>query len=149
MANHRTAGEGSRDVPFDEELRTSLAHLRASLSEVLGAVGANLRVPHSISRQFGVDKSLASKLARVIREPDPYAAALDVPGEEAMRIFSRSMRDAGAPAQSLETLRDAVESFQQMVKTHCGDRSTLEMIAGAATGRGEKQQQQQESFRRL
>jgi hypothetical protein len=134
---------------FDGELRDAMAQLRGSLADVLSAVGANVRVPHSITRQFGVDKSLASKLARVIREADPYAAVLDVPGEEAMRIFSRSMRDAGAPPKSLESLREAVDLFQQVVRTHCGDRATLGMIAGAAAQHPQKQQQQQEGFRRL
>ena len=82
------------DGAFDVHLRQSVARLRDSIAQVLSAVGANLRVPHSITRDFGIDKSMASKLARVVREPDPFAAALDVPGEEAMRIFSRTMRDA-------------------------------------------------------
>jgi hypothetical protein len=143
---------GGDATAFEGQLRSTVARLRESVAEVLAAVGANLRVPHSITRDFGLDKSLASKLARVIREPDPFAAALDVPGEEAMRIFSHSMRDAGAPASSLESLRSSVESFQEMIRTHCGgDRSTLEMIVTAAdtgAGKTQKQQQQLETFRR-
>ena len=141
------------DGAFDVHLRQSVARLRDSIAQVLSAVGANLRVPHSITRDFGIDKSMASKLARVVREPDPFAAALDVPGEEAMRIFSRTMRDAGAPAQTIEALRDSVASFQVMVRTHCGDRATLEMLAASAAsthgnGASAKQQQQLETFRR-
>src|SRR5215470_14510092 len=139
------------DGAFDAQLRQSVARLRDSLAQVLSAVGANVRVPHSITREFGIDKSMASKLARVVREPDPYAAALDVPGEEAMRIFSRSMRDAGAPPQTIEALRESIDSFQEMVRTHCGDRATLEMLAAGANqhaGPNLKQQQQQETFRK-
>src|SRR4051812_9324458 len=140
---------GANHNAFEGDLRATVARLRESVAEVLAAVGANLRVPHSITRDFGLDKSLASKLARVVREPDPFAAALDVPGEEAMRIFSRSMRDAGAPAQTLEALRESVESFQAMVRKHCGDRATLEMLAGSAGGAAsQKQQQQQGNFRK-
>src|SRR3954470_20056098 len=143
---------GANHNAFEGELRSTVARLRESVAEVLAAVGANLRVPHSITRDFGLDKSLASKLARVIREPDPFAAALDVPGEEAMRIFSHSMRDAGATPASLESLRSSVESLQGIIPTHCGgDRATLEMIVTAAdtgAGRTHKQQQQLETFRR-
>jgi len=138
-----------RQADFDQSLRESLAHLRASLASILNTVGANIRVPHQFTRQFGIDKSLAAKLARVVREPDPYSAALDVPGEEAMRIFSRAMRDAGAPQASLELLRESVESFQRMIRTHCGDRATLEMIVSSApTTRSAKQQQQLETLRK-
>jgi hypothetical protein len=134
---------------FEHSLRESLAQLRASLFSILETVGANLRVPHQITRQFGIDKSLAAKLARVVRESDPFSAALDVPGEEAMRIFSRAMRDAGAPQASLESLRESVDSFQQMIRTHCGDRATFEMIASSASpARSFKQQQQLETLRK-
>jgi len=140
---------------FETHLRDSVARLRESVADVLAAVGANVSVPHSITRDFGVDKSLAAKLGRVIRESNPYAAALDVPGEEAMRIFARTMRDAGAPSLKLDALRDSVESFQQMVKTHCGgDRATLEMLAATAASANfgaaatAKQQQQLETFRK-
>jgi hypothetical protein len=140
---------------FESHLRDSVAGLRESVADVLGAVGANVSIPHSITRDFGVDKSLAAKLGRVIRESDPYAAALDIPGEEAMRIFARTMRDAGAPGPKLDALRESVESFQQMVKTHCGgDRATLEMLAASAASStagavaSVKQQQQLETFRK-
>lgn len=143
---------GASNGAFDLQLRSSVARLRESLANVLDAVGANVRVPHSITRDFGVDKSLSAKLARVVREPDPYAAALNVPGDEAMRIFSRTMRDAGAPIETLTALRNSVDSFQDMVRTHCdGDRATLEMLAASALPGSKpsiKQQQQLETFRR-
>ncbi len=134
---------------FEDHLRSSLAQFRSALSDILATVGADLRIPHRFTRQFGIDKSLASKLARVVRESDPFSAALDMPGEEAMRIFSRAMRDAGAPEASLDSLRGSVESFQQMIRTHCGDRATLEMIASSATAsRSSKQQLQLETLRK-
>ena len=149
------SGHVSSPASFESHLRHSVAHLRESVADVLAAVGANVSVPHSITRDFGLDKSLAAKLGRVIRESDPYAAALDVPGEEAMRIFARTMRDAGAPAPKLDALRESVESFRQMVKTHCnGNRATLEMLAASAASStagavaSAKQQQQLETFRK-
>jgi hypothetical protein len=136
-------------TPFDQHLKDTLSRLREQLVEVLRQVGANLRVPQSMTKQFNLDKSLVSKIARVIRESDPYAAALDVPGEEAMRIFSRSMRAAGAPAAAIESLHDAIHAFQEMIRTHCGDRTTLEMLAANSADAGTpKQRQQLGNFRK-
>jgi hypothetical protein len=140
-------------VDFDRHLRTALARLRTSLSELLATLGPSHQVHATLTRDIGIDKTLAAKLIRVVRETDPYSAVLDVPGEEAMRIFSRAMRGTGATAASLESLRESVESFQEMVRTQCGDRATLDMLAatavrGADTAVSAKQKQQLETFRK-
>src|SRR5262245_16311084 len=134
---------------FEVQLRSTVARLRESVAEVLSAVGANARAPHTITRDFGVDKNLTSKLARVVRETDLYAAALDVPGPEAMRIFAHAMREAGASPAMLEALNLSAQSFQEFVRKHCGDRATLDMlVANSSDARTRKQQQQLATFRK-
>jgi hypothetical protein len=134
---------------FDTQLRSALGQVRGALSRIFAAISANVRQPRSISRQFGLDKSLAWKLASVVSETDPYSAVLNMPGKEAIGIFCRVMSGLGVPASALDSLREAVESYQRVVNTHCGDRATLEMIASAASAeRSPKQGQQQLNFRR-
>lgn len=139
---------------FEHDLRTTLAAFRASLSELLASLGPIHQVHAVLTRDVGIDKTLAAKLVRVVREPDCHSAALDVPGEEGMRIVARAMRAAGASAASLESLRESFESFQEMIRTHCdGDRATLDMLAATAVrnadnGGSAKQKLQIETFRK-
>lgn len=148
-SNSNSSEEPNGSIPFEQELKETLARLRAAMVDVLSKVGANLRVPQSMTRDFSLDKSLVSKLARVIRESNPYAAALNVPGEEAMRIFVRAMTDAGASPAVLGEFKQAVSAFSQMIRRHCGDRATLEMLAAnSSSGQSQKQQQQLETFRK-
>jgi hypothetical protein len=138
---------------FDHDLRTTLAALRASLSDLLATLGPIHQVHAALTRDVGIDKTLAAKLVRVVREPDCHSAALDVPGDEGMRIFRRAMQAAGASEVSLELLRESFEAFQEMIRTHCGDRATLDMLAATSVRNSDhaasaKQKLQIETFRK-
>lgn len=140
---------GRSKSTFDSDLRSTIGRLRETVADVLSACGGNAREPNAITRDIGVDKTLAYKLARIVRETDPYSAALDVPGPEAMRIFARAARSAGASTSILASLDQSVASFQEIVTRHCGDRSTLDMlVANSSAGSSPKQQQQLETFRK-
>jgi len=143
-------GGPTGEADFQQNVRESIARLRDSVAAVLHAIHAEVRVPHSVSRNFGVDKNLTSKLARVIHATDPYEAALDVPGPEAMRIFSKAMRNGGAGAEVLDALEESVQIFQSVVQTHCGgDRATFDMLVANLSAAGtQKQQKQLETFRK-
>jgi hypothetical protein len=137
------------DNTFEKHLPAAFAGLRDALSQLLVAVRANVEVPNTMTRQFRIDKSLAWKLSRVVKADDPFSACLDVPGPEAMRGFIQQMSDIGAPAPLLRQLETAVDEFVSMIKLHCGDRATLEMMAASADNDSERKRQQLENFRRM
>ncbi|MFH2115354.1 MAG: hypothetical protein ABIJ86_12695, partial [Spirochaetota bacterium] len=58
-----------------------------------------------------------------------------------------TLQKAGAPPRSVAAVRKAMKDFDQMVETHAGDRTTLEMMLGNLTRDGGRQRN--ESHRKL
>ncbi len=108
-----------------------MAPLRRALTELVMSAGGDATQPQELARQFGLDKSLAWKISKVVTESDPAVAAPLLPRASGLSIFIRSLRKAGAPPVSVEATERAIEDFNRMVEVHCGDRDTLEMMLGA------------------
>ncbi|MCS7034928.1 MAG: hypothetical protein NZ561_13195 [Phycisphaerae bacterium] len=118
-----------------EELTGSVHRVRGSLTDLIASVGGDPRKPQDVSRRFGVDKSLAWKISRIIKSPDPGAALPHVPGEAALDIFLQAMQRAGAAQDSLNRARQAISDFHRVVQHHVGDRPTLELVLDALPSR--------------
>lgn len=116
---------------FQLELNSSVHAMRGALTDLMVGVGANPAKPQDVSRRFGIDKSLAWKISRVVRPGDPGAALPHVPGEAAMDIFLGALEKAGAAKTSLDRARESLRSFQTVVERHVGDRPTLELVLDA------------------
>jgi hypothetical protein len=121
--------------------------VRGTFSELLLAVGANPQAPQSISRQLGLNKNLAWKIAKIVQADDPIVALEQMPGSAGIAIFLRSLHRAGADAKLLETAREAVQEYERLIEIHSGDRSTLEMMGSDLSTNG--RQQRDEHHRKL
>jgi hypothetical protein len=109
--------------------------LRRALAGVVSALGADGLQSQSLSRRFGIDKTLAWRLTRAMREEDPWEALQFLPTRAGIDIFSQAMARAGAPEPALKQLSDAFDEFEQFVQDHARDRDTLEMIVSVPEGR--------------
>jgi hypothetical protein len=114
-----------------EELATSVHALRGALTDLIQSVGGDPLRPQEFARRFGVDKSLAWKVSRVIRAADPEEALPLMPGEAAFDILLKAMQKAGAPGAKLDRARGGVRTFTDAVERHVGDRPTLEIVLDA------------------
>jgi hypothetical protein len=132
---------------FDEHLRSAMASLRGALLELMAATNADPASPQDLARRFGVDKSLAWKMSKIAQEEDPVATVSHVPGNSGVRIFLTAFERAGAPADAVNAVKEAVDEFGRVVEIHASDRKTLEMMLGNLDG--EVEQQRQESHRKL
>lgn len=132
---------------FDHEVQVAVHALRSGLADLLLAVGADPLLPQEVSRRFGLDKNLTWKVSRVLKATDAAAAVPHMPGRAGMKILLQTLAQAGAPADRILAAQSALEAFEQVVRTHGGDRRTFESMLNSSSPVAAIQQAQ--SMRRL
>lgn len=120
--------------------------LRRALAGVAASVGGDLSQPQDISRRFGLDKTLAWRISRAVREEDAWQALEHLPSRAGISIFAGAMTKAGATNERLEQLWVALANFEKFVESSAGDRETLEMIVSVPSRRSA--QKKLEAFRK-
>lgn len=128
---------------FTTDAREVARTLQDAFTEVLRSVGADPSAPQSIVKQVGLNKNLAWKISRIIQAEDA-ATALDlVPGASGIRIFMRAAGKARADAGALTRAEEALEAYEALIRTHSGDRATLEMMGSELDEAGRRQRDEQ------
>src|SRR5262245_33261519 len=107
---------------FEEHARGAARRLRSAIAEAFSSLDADPTRPQALARRFGIDKSLSWRLSRLMTENDPLVAIPHVPGTSGLGIVLRSLKSAGARADVLEGVRNAITEFDRMVELHAGDR---------------------------
>ncbi len=125
--------------PFPTHARSVVRSVRGSFSDLLVAMGADPQDPGSISREAGLTKTLAWKIAKVVQADDPAVALQHMPGASGVKLLLRGAQRAGVPADQIRTAREAVEGFESLIRVHCGDRATLEMMGVELSPAGREQ----------
>lgn len=120
--------------PFEEHYRSTVLDLRDALTGLLAKVQADPGSPQELARQFGLNRNLTWKISRVIRSSDPVGVYSVMPGASGFAIFLKALAKAGAPEESIEAVKASLRSFEQMIKTHAGDRSNLELMLDSLMG---------------
>ncbi len=124
---------------FESDARSAVNGLRSALADLMAEVRGDPAQPQEIARRFGLDKTLTWKIARVICDDDSLAAAVHVPGRASVRALVEAMSKDGAPEDRTQPVIAAMDRFEQFITTHCGDRTTFEvMLAGASGGMNRK-----------
>lgn len=121
------------DAPpaFLPHFEASMAKVRAALTELYAAVGADPAAPQTVSRTIGINRNLAWKLSRIVLATDPVETVQHVPGRSGVDILLRSFGEHGAPESARDRVREAAAEFDRMVATHAGSRSGLELMLGS------------------
>jgi len=131
------AGGGPVAAGFAEEVRQVAMGVRLALAEALNACGVDVRRPQELGRQLKLDKSLAWKLSRVVTDEDPLAAVTRLPGRSGARLMFTALERGGSPRALSERLQRAMESFEQAIETHAGDREAFEMMLAELSPAGQ------------
>lgn len=134
-------------LSFAAEVRIVSHGVRTAFANLASATRVDASKPRVLARDLGVDKTLAWKLSRIVTDPNLLAAIALVPGRSAQRILLDSFERVGAGEQLVEQARVALDTFEQMVKTHADDRETFEMMLSSVTDAG--QAERDEAQRRL
>lgn len=133
---------------FHDEGQAKVRTLRKAVAGALRAVGAQLDEPQEISRNFGLDKTLAWKLSRLVLEEDALASVVHAPRLPGLLLFEKAMNKAGAPREAMAELRAAIEGFEQFVEDHAGDRDVMEIMVTTPPARASANAKKLEQFRK-
>jgi hypothetical protein len=116
---------------FFDEAKAVVQEVRRSLAELLASVGADPMEPQAISRRFGLDKTLTWKVARVIRDTDPWDAIEHIPRRPSIVTLTTALAQHGAPPSRVEDVLRAIDEFDRFTLMHSDDRETLEIMVSA------------------
>jgi len=118
-----------------EDLADSSHELRGSVVAVLSAVGVDAPRPPALTKRLRLDKSLAWKLATIIKSDEPGLTVKHLPGEAAFDIFLSAAKNAGADVEAVQRAAAAYRNMQHVFERHAGDRPTLELVMDSMPGR--------------
>lgn len=111
-----------------DEVIESFHMVRAAVSDILVASGADPNKTRDSARLLGLNRGLAWRVSRVVRSEDIGAALSDVPTSASMDKLIRACQDRGASSELVQVARDAIDRFEGAVKRCSGDRKTLAML---------------------
>jgi hypothetical protein len=128
---------------FGKDLTQVAQQLRSSLVTLMTSVGLDPEDQHVLNREWGIAKTLSWKIRKVIETEDPFLALQQLPGKDGIEILLKKGAAAGVQARFVEATKNAVDQFDQLIKTHCGDRETFEIMGSdvASTGRLQRDEQ--------
>ncbi len=113
---------------FAEHFEATTQRLRESLTELLAELAARPDQPQEISRRFGLNKNLAWKIARIVTAQDSVDVVPLLPGAGGLRLALDAFAREGASPVTIEAVRRASAQFDEMTRTHAGDRNGLELL---------------------
>ncbi len=116
---------------FAADLQRSMEGLRSAFAGLLESLGDDPRTPQEMSRRHELNKNLTWKVCKIINATDLWPMVQNVPGAAAIRILLEAYQRDGAPAGRLEAVQAAFDAFEEMTRTHAGDRASLQLYVDA------------------
>ncbi len=133
---------------FEAQAGRVLQEVRGAMAGVIAAIpgagalsggGGEIRTATDLQRILGIRKTLAWQIFRIAYAADPLAEGGKVPGKGAMQRFFDAATAQGVPAKPIESASAALEAFDDLVRTHAGDRASFaSLISGVASEGGEQ-----------
>ena len=128
---------------FGKDLTHVAQQLRSSLVSLMTSAGLDPEDQHVLNREWGIAKTLSWKIRKVIETEDPFLALQQLPGKDGIEILLRKSTAAGAQAKYVQAAKDAVDEFDHLIKMHCGDRETFDIMGSDVTPVGRLQRDEQ------
>lgn len=124
---------GPAKEAFEAEALAVVADLRALFSGVIESKCSAGSAVTEIAEAFGIHRKLAWQISRVAYDQDPFVAARHMPTPKSMSALVRAIGSRGADKGLIERLARATEAFEDLVKSHAGDRTAFDLLLGACS----------------
>src|SRR5688572_19679635 len=122
---------------FADEAGAVMRRLRAAISDLVGATTTGVHNSQDLQKLFGLDGKLSWQVFKLAGPGEPLAMAPHVPNPVPMRRFLSVSRKNGLPKDVITELGAAYEAFEQLVRSHAGDRTSFDSMARACSnGKG-------------
>jgi hypothetical protein len=119
----------STTEPFPQQCKRVLQVLRGALATAVAELGLDPARPQQLARELGLHRHLTLKISRIVTGTDVFAAVSHVPSPSSMGGFLRALGKKGVSAGAIEGVERAMVAFDDLVRTHAGDRATLDLVA--------------------
>jgi hypothetical protein len=129
-----TASQADASPAFEDDLRASMAALRAAVGAVVEALPSYPRRAPDLARQLGLERNLAWKMFRLINETDALDAARFVPGAASIDAFLEAASRGGVKEELASRVRETAARHAEVVRLHAGDRASADIMLGARGG---------------
>jgi len=130
-ARRPTAAKSSGAAPEDA-LRSELERLGRDLArrwrELVAALPGAPSGPRRLADALGETAPTASRLLKAIRQDDPLATLLYLPGPEPLRRALAAAAERGADARTVRPAREAVARLEAVIHDVAGDRGRLHAL---------------------
>lgn len=134
--------------PFADASKLVFNRLRSALSDLIISAGGDPMQPQEVSRRFSVNRNLAWKVSKIIKEPEPGVAVGHLPGDAGFEILVGSLTKAGGSAEAASRVRASVIELHHLIEVHAGDRATLETMLTSSSAGDDRAMQRYESQRK-
>ena len=124
-------GPSPAGAHLEERIASVGRELAGALLPMMAALPGAPQGPQRVAKALGVDKVLASRLLKALRQADPLAVVYRSPGPEPLRRVVRGARALGVDDALAERADEAVGAFETLVKLDLGDRSALDSVISA------------------
>ena len=111
-----------------EGLIAAFVDARAAIATLFALAHLDPTRTRETSRDLGINRGLAWRLTRIVRESEPEAVASDMPGAKAMGAFYDACRKRGVAMDAISAAATAVERFEAALAASSGDRRTLALV---------------------
>ncbi|MCB9913944.1 MAG: hypothetical protein H6828_02200 [Planctomycetes bacterium] len=115
---------------LEAAVQSTGARLHQALTQVLEGLPGGGRGQQHLARELGIDKVLASRLRKGLRDADPVAVVHRLPGPEPLRRFLQAATAKGAAPERVIAASEAVDAFEALIRD-AGDRTALGAILAA------------------
>lgn len=122
----RMAPNLAKPGSFAERITPVAEALRAALLPLVDLVTGGVQRPSRLTRELGIDKSLASRLVQALRHGEPLEFLHRSPAPVGLRIVIRAAREQGAPAELCAQADAAVDAFQTLIESTPGGRGSVD-----------------------
>jgi len=117
--------------PLKQKLVRAGASLYTTLKLLLDQIPEGTQGPQRLGVALGLDKVLAHRILKALREDRPLSVLHHAPGPDPLRRFVRAAKKSGAKPADVKEALLAIDHFQRILREDIGDRSQLDAILSA------------------
>ena len=108
-----------------------MRQVRKTFADLIVTVPGGVQKPSDLQKSLALDQKLSWKILKIVDTEDPLSAAQFMPGTAAIQLFLKAAARQKLPIERIEDANAAADSFEELVNTHAGDRTSFDAMISA------------------